>query len=185
MPYAKEEDAVIKTEMDITANEALQKMKDNMSKCKYCKFNKENLLLYNVNLPRNIIKNICKYNYEPCCKCVELSKEIQFSEIHKSKLNRVNFFFRVLYDFPVYDNLKKFLLTRLSRKRYDILYQIFYWDFIDNDDESTKQTCRINNISFEAVTRDLNKILKYMKRKHFEKYDIKLDYYPATLLVKI
>ena len=78
MPYAKEEDAVSKTEMDNTANEALQKIKDNMSKCKFCKFNDENLLLYNLDLPRNIIKNICKYNYEPCCKCVELSKEIQF-----------------------------------------------------------------------------------------------------------
>ena len=91
----------------------------------------------------------------------------------------------MLYDFPTYDNLKTFLLTRLSRKRYGILYQIFYWDFIDKDDESTKYTCRIHNISFEAVTRDLNKILKYMKQKHFEKYEIKLDYYPATLLVKI
>ena len=80
MPSAKEEDAASKTEMDNTANKTLQKIKDNISKCKFCKSNDENLLLYNLDLPRNIIKNICKYNYEPCCKCVELSKEIQFSE---------------------------------------------------------------------------------------------------------
>ena len=75
---------------------------------------------------------------------------------------------------------------RCNEKRFHIpsARPSLYWDFIDNDDESTKYTCRIHNIGFEAVTRDLNKILKYMKRKHFEKYDIKLDYYPATLLVK-
>ena len=51
-------------------------IKDKVSICKSCKFNQQNMCLYKLNIPINIITNICKYCYEECGQRKETSKYI-------------------------------------------------------------------------------------------------------------
>ena len=48
-----------------------------VSICKNCKFNKQNMSLYKLNIPNPIVKHICKYNYKECevCKTLKEFKE--------------------------------------------------------------------------------------------------------------
>ena len=48
-----------------------------VSTCKNCKFNQQNMSLYKLNIPSNIVKDICKHNYEECevCKTLKQFKE--------------------------------------------------------------------------------------------------------------
>ena len=43
-----------------------------VSMCTKCKFAPQNMILYHISLPDNIVKNICKYNYKECETCTTL-----------------------------------------------------------------------------------------------------------------
>ena len=52
-------------------------IKDKVSTCKKCKFNQQIMIVYKLNMPDNIAKTICKYNYEESevCKTLKEFKE--------------------------------------------------------------------------------------------------------------
>ena len=110
-------------------------IKDKVSMCKKCKFNQQNMSLYNSNIPDNIVKNICKYNYEECdvCKTLKGFKENVYDcsmkhfenvieaienkhnieEYEPTKLNTKIYYYVKLNPFPTYEKtlrvLKKLL----------------------------------------------------------------------------
>ena len=62
----------------IETNDIKRSIDFNIQTCKECKFNNNNLQLYKTQLPQNIIKNICKYNYAECQKCMMLKNLKQY-----------------------------------------------------------------------------------------------------------
>ena len=61
-------------------------IKDKVSMCKKCNFNQQNMCLYKLNIPDNIVKRICKYNYEECEVC-ETLKELKGNVYDRSMKN--------------------------------------------------------------------------------------------------
>ena len=71
----EEQEEIINTFLNVIKMKTI--IKDKVSICKSCKFNQQNMCLYKLNIPDNIVKNICKYNYKECeaCKTLKEFKE--------------------------------------------------------------------------------------------------------------
>ena len=115
-------------------------IKDKVSICKNCRFNQQNMSLYKLNIPANIITNICKYSYEECevCKTLKDFKEDvydcsmkQFEDVveavedkHKcnieeyepTKLNTKIYYYVRLNPFPTYEKTLRVLRKYLTNE---------------------------------------------------------------------
>ena len=56
-------------------------IKNNIETCKTCKFNYGNMYMYK-SLPSDIAKNICKFNYNECNKCMKLKNIVGYVDKH-------------------------------------------------------------------------------------------------------
>ena len=70
----------------IDINDKKRLIKDEIETCKICKFNPRNLNMYRI-LPSTIAKDICKYNYKECKKCIKLKAIVDF--VNKDNVNKI------------------------------------------------------------------------------------------------
>ena len=167
----------------IARKETAEYLEDKCSKCEECKFNKENLELYKLNLPNDIVKNICKMNYDECYRCHHSNDFI--SEVKKGKCWRpVDWYlFTNHYDFPEDDEDFE---EQFPDCNYDFMSNIY--DMMGDKEFKTRKDVRImiketakelniTDYKRSKVVEQFNKIIKWM-------YEHKLcgihplDFYP-------
>ena len=134
-------------------------IKDKVSMCKMCKFNQQTMSLYKLNIPDNIVKTICKYNYEECevCKTLKEFKEnvydcsmkqfenvveavenkLNIEEYELTKLNTQIYFYVKLNPFPTYEKTLR-VLKKLLKDEDKFHNNEFYNDIKISYDTSFK-----------------------------------------------
>ena len=135
----EEQEEIINTFLNVIKMKTI--IKDKVSICKSCKFNQQNMCLYKLNIPDNIVKNICKYNYKECeaCKTLKEFKENvydcsmkQFEDVveaiedkHKYNIEDYNapekrntkiYFYVKLNPFPTYEKTLRVLRKYLKEE---------------------------------------------------------------------
>ena len=167
----------------ITRKETAKYLEDKCSKCDECKFKKENMELYKLNLPNDVVKNICKMNYDECYRCHHSNDFI--SMVKKGKCWRpIDWhLFTTYYDFPEDDEDFE---EQFPDCNYKLMYIIY--DMMGDKEFKTKKEVRemikeeameldITDYKVSKIVKQFNNIMKWM-------YDMKLcgihplDFYP-------
>ena len=115
-------------------------IKDKVSMCKKCKLNQQNMSLHKLNIPDNIVRNICKYNYEECEACktlkdfkenvydcsmkhfedvveaVEDKHKYNIEEYVPEKMNTKVYYYVKLNPFPTYEKTLRVLRKYLTNE---------------------------------------------------------------------
>lgn len=133
-----------------------------------CHFKKENMELYKLNLPNEIVNNIIKFNYDDdCnyCKVWRCNQNIFYSLCMinirlKRNVEEDIITFVIVYrkDLPTLKDIKQ--VMRISEKKYEVLEHIL-WMLAYEDVEDVKE--KIN-----CILKEKNKCKKYNKEfKYF------------------
>ena len=79
MMFSEDEQDIIIQEFlyKIRFNQTVEYLKDKCSKCQECKFTKQNIELYKLDLPNEVVQNICTMNYDSCYRCHHSTKFIK------------------------------------------------------------------------------------------------------------
>ena len=159
-----------------------------------CHFKKENMELYKLNLPNEIVNNIIKYNYDEeecdyCCiwKCNKemfnclCKKNIR----HKRNVEEDVLAFITVYDkdLPTLKDVKQ--VMRISEKKYVVFEKKILWKLAYEDVEDVKENIKLyiesKKINVKNTIRDLNIFVKmifdYNKNSKWQ-----LNYYPEIRL---
>ena len=149
----------------IEQNETIKYLKDKCSKCQECKFTTENMELYKLDLPNEVVKNICAMNYDRCCKCHHSTKFIKMiEERFNGKYNKpVGWkLFGLYYEFPDLEDFKR----QFPKYNYGVMERIYSYMTVGK----SKTKKEVKNIIERACTS--NFIRKYTvssKIKQFNK----------------
>ena len=157
-----------------------------------CHFKKENMELYKLNLPNEIVNNIINYSmyeedlckicrnwryYQELIRCLLGIKRIRHRNVEDDTL-----IFLTVNKIPPYDYVKQFL--KISMKKYgmmdDILWLLCYSQGKGEDvKENIKLFIESKKFNVQNTVRDVNIIFKmmYERRKICE-----LNYYPVLKL---
>ena len=152
-----EQEEIISRFLDVIEMKTI--IKDKVGMCKKCKFNQQNMSLYKLNIPGNIVRNICKYNYEECevCKTLKEFKEnvydcsmnqfenvveavenkLNIEEYEPTKLNTQIYFYVKLNPFPTYEKTLR-VLKKLLKDEDKFYNHEFYSDIKTLYDTSFK-----------------------------------------------
>jgi hypothetical protein len=144
----------------IYVNDMCKIMKNKIKNCP-CKLEDDKVELSKLNLPHNIINNICKFNYNECQDCKGLRKLPQIVEReNKSKaIDKLTFMFSKCYFFPDVKDLRNefnFSVRKISCLKQ--IYQKIKNNNIDMVFEIVK--CEKNNL--DKTIAHFNKVIKFM-----------------------
>ena len=160
-----------------------------------CHFKKQNMELYKLNLPNDIVNNIIRYNcYEKECRhCFNWRcyQEMFYCVCQLNILNKRNVEEDILAFITVYHEhlppliyVKQFI--RISEKRYEVLEGIL-WMLAHKDVEDVKEHIKLfiesKKLNVKNTIRDLNIFIKLtyeFNKKINNKHQ--LNYYPEIKL---
>ena len=140
-----------------------------------CRFKKENMELYKLNLPNKILNNIINYSMDEedeCTICQEWRDNQELIRCHLNLKRRHNrnveddiIIFLTVYEIPPYDYIKQFL--KIPKKEYgmidDILRMLCYSQEKGQDvKENIKLFIESKNFNVQNTLRDINIIFKMM-----------------------
>ena len=156
-----------------------------------CHFKKENMELYKLNLPNEIVNNIINYSmdeedlckicrnwryYQELIRCLLGIKRIRHRNVEDDIL-----IFLTVNKIPPFDCVKQFL--KISKKKYDTIYDILWMLGYSQETGDVKENIKLfiesKKFNVQNTVRDVNIIFKMMneRRKICE-----LHYYPVLKL---
>ena len=144
----------------IYTNDMLNIFDKHVADC-YCKLNDEKVELSKLNLPSNIINNMCKFNYEECegRKSARRRKMAVKNPERGTAINEYIYLFSRCHSFPDKQDLKvefKFSFDKIS-----ILRNI-YRGIYKNDVNRIAYCCEGTKFNYNNMIRDFNKVVKYI-----------------------
>ena len=158
-----------------------------------CHFKKENMELYKLNLPNDIVNNIIKYNYDEeecdyCCiwRCNQrlFYCLCQINIRKKRNVEEDVLAFIIVYHhyLPTLKDVKQ--VMRISEKKYDVLEKIL-WKLAHEDVEDVKENIKLyiesKKLNVKNTIRDLNIFVK-MTYELNKNRPHQLNYYPEIKL---
>ena len=165
----------------ISRKETAEYLKDKCSKCWECKFTKENMELYKMDLPRNVLENVCRMNYNPCHRCDNSNYFIK--QVDKGKYWKpVDWsLFTTFYQFP---NEKDF---EEKFPKYNMAFMEMIYDMMGDKEFKTKNDVRVmiddialelNIKKYNVTTRvkQFNKVIQWIYEKELS--SIPLNFCP-------
>ena len=158
-----------------------------------CHFKKENMELYKLNLPNEIVNNIINYSMdgeEDICTNCKTWRDNQFLIKCLLGIKRINnrnvedeiLIFLTVNKIPPYDYVKQFL--KISKKKYDMIYDILWMlGYSQEKGEDVKENIKLfiesKKFNIQNTLRDINIIFKMM----YERRKVcQLNYYPVLKL---
>ena len=157
-----------------------------------CHFKKENMELYKLNLPNEIVNNTINYSMDEedeCENCIHwrdnrtLTKYVLgIKRIHNRDVEDEVVTFRTANKLPPYEYVNQFL--KINKKRYEMIYDILWMLCYSQKKgadvkEDIKVYIEIKKFNVQSTVRDINIIFKMM-------YEIskicQLNYYPELKL---
>ena len=158
-----------------------------------CHFKKENMELYKLSLPNEIVNNIINYSMdgeEDICKNCKTWRDNQFlikcllgiKRIHNRNIEDDILIFLTVNKIPPYDCVKQFL--KISKKKYDTIYDILWMlGYSQEKGEDVKENIKLfiesKKFNVQNTVRDVNIIFKMMYERSKTN---QLDYYPELKL---
>ena len=161
-----------------------------------CHFKKENMELYKLNLPNEIVNNIIEYNCDEdecnyCCiwKCnKELSHCLCQINIRKKRnVEEDVLAFLTVYDkdLPPLKDVKQ--VMRISEKKYEVLENILWtlaYEKVEDVKENIKLYIESKKLNVKNTIRDLNIFVK-MTYEYNKNRPHQLNYYPEITINKL
>ena len=165
-----EQEEIINRFLDnIYVNDMFKIMKNETLKC-LCKMEDEKVELAKLNLPHNLINNICKFNYQKCQDCKylwELPKIIERKDKCKA-IDGLTFMFVNCHFFPKEEVLREEFI--FSVKKNSCLKQT-YRRIGNNDIDMIISIIMMERFNQDRTIADLNKIFKYINaNKQYRKH---------------
>ena len=157
-----------------------------------CHFKKENMELYKLSLPNEIVNNIINYSMDEkdeCENCQEWRDNqflikclLRIKGRHNRNVEDDILIFLTVNKIPPYDYVKQFL--KISKKKYDTIYDILWMlGYSQEKGEDVKENIKLfiesKKFNVQNTVRDVNIIFKMMYERSKTN---QLDYYPELKL---
>ena len=157
-----------------------------------CHFKKENMELYKLNLPNEIVNNIINYSMDEKVECENCQewRDNQFLIKCLLGIKRINnrnvedeiLIFLTVNKIPPYDYFKQFL--KISKKKYEMIYDILWMlGYSQEKGEDVKESIKLfiesKKFNIQNTLRDINIIFKMMYERSKTN---QLNYYPVLKL---
>ena len=169
MMFSEDEQEIIIYEFlnMISRKETAEYLKNKCAKCSECKFTKQNMELYKLDLPNEVVKNICKMNYDSCYRCHHSNVFIQ--EVDKGRWWKpVDWsLFTEYYEFPDEEDFNE------KFPKYNMEFMEMIYDMMGDKEFKTKNDVRVMiddiaselnikkyNVSFKV--KQFNKVMKWI-----------------------
>ena len=138
-----------------------------VSMCSKCKFNQQNMNLYKLDLPDNVIKNICKYNYEECKTCKTL-KELK-EHVYDCSITKFENAVDAIEDEDKY-NIQNYTSEEINTK-------VYYYVNLNTFPTYNRVVKQILKEDTAFYTKDIHKEIKCCYTKLFGGYDQVSEFY--------
>ena len=144
----------------IYVNDMCKLMKTKIKDCP-CKLEDVKIELSRLNLPNNIISNICKFNYDECydCKYLRNLPKIVARENKSKAIDGLTFMFARCHFFPDVKDLRNEF--NFSVRRIQCLKQI-YQKIKNNNIDMVIEIIKLEKFNLNKTIADFNKVIKYM-----------------------
>ena len=157
-----------------------------------CHFKKENMELYKLSLPNEIVNNIINYSMDEkdeCENCQEWRDNhflikclLRIKGRHNRNVEDDILIFLTVNKIPPYDCVKQFL--KISKKKYDTIYDILWMLGYSQEKGDVKENIKLfiesKKFNVQNTVRDVNII--FFKMMYERSKTNQLDYYPELKL---